>query len=58
MTVSTNNQPRLKQPQLLETRLKEIHSEPGVYFMRDETDGILYSSKSKTLRSQVQKYQT
>ena len=56
MTVSTDNQPLLKQPELLETRLKEIPPEPGVYFMRDETGGILYIGKSKKLRSRVRSY--
>ena len=56
MTVSTDNQPLLKQPELLENRLKEIPPEPGVYFMRDGTGGILYIGKSKKLRSRVRSY--
>jgi len=56
MTVSTDNQPLLKQPELLETRLQEIPPEPGVYFMRDGTGGILYIGKSKKLRSRVRSY--
>jgi len=40
----------------LETRLKEIPQEPGVYFMRDETDQILYIGKSKSLRNRVRSY--
>lgn len=56
MTVSIDNQPLLKQPERLEARLKEIPSEPGVYFMRDETGGILYIGKSKKLRSRVRSY--
>jgi len=58
MTVFTDNQPLLKQAELLETRLKEIPPEPGIYFMRDETGGILYIGKSKKLRSQIQKHRT
>ena len=56
MTVLTDNQPLFKQPQRLEDRLKEIPSEPGVYFMRDGTGGILYIGKSKKLRSRVRSY--
>ena len=37
----------------LERRLQEIPPEPGVYFMRDATDRILYIGKSKKLRSRV-----
>ncbi len=40
----------------LESRLKEIPQEPGVYFMKDETDQILYIGKSKSLRSRVRSY--
>ncbi len=40
----------------LERRLQEIPSEPGVYFMRDVTDRILYIGKSKKLRSRVRSY--
>ena len=43
-------------PDRLETRLKEIPPEPGVYLMRDGTDGILYIGKSKKLRSRVRSY--
>ncbi len=45
-----------KDPERLETRLKEIPQEPGVYFMRDETDQILYIGKSKSLRNRVRSY--
>lgn len=48
--------PLLKDPERLATRLKEIPAEPGVYFMRDDTDRILYIGKSKTLRSRVRSY--
>ncbi len=40
----------------IEQRLQEIPSEPGVYFMRDGTDRILYIGKSKKLRSRVRSY--
>jgi excinuclease ABC subunit C len=40
----------------LETRLKEVPPEPGVYYMRDSTDQILYIGKSKKLRSRVRSY--
>ncbi len=40
----------------LEHRLQEIPPEPGVYFMRDATDRILYIGKSKKLRTRVRSY--
>lgn len=46
----------LQDPEKLEDRLKEIPQEPGVYFMKDETDQILYIGKSKSLRSRVRSY--
>ncbi|MEL7331146.1 MAG: excinuclease ABC subunit UvrC [Cyanobacteria bacterium J06560_2] len=46
----------LQDPDRLETRLKEIPQEPGVYFMKDETDQILYIGKSKSLRNRVRSY--
>jgi excinuclease ABC subunit C len=46
----------LKDPERLEYRLKEIPPEPGVYFMRDGSDNILYIGKSKKLRSRVRSY--
>jgi excinuclease ABC subunit C len=48
--------PLVKEPERLEARLKEIPPEPGVYFMRDVTDQILYIGKSKKLRSRVRSY--
>jgi excinuclease ABC subunit C len=53
---ATQTQPLLKDPQRLEARLKEIPGEPGVYLMKDATDGILYIGKSKKLRSRVRSY--
>jgi excinuclease ABC subunit C len=46
----------LNHPDRLENRLKEIPPEPGVYFMRDSADRILYIGKSKKLRSRVRSY--
>lgn len=46
----------LKDPQRLEERLKEIPLEPGVYFMRDSQEQILYIGKSKKLRARVRSY--
>ncbi|MGB3572217.1 MAG: excinuclease ABC subunit UvrC, partial [Phormidesmis sp.] len=46
----------LQDPERLEHRLKEIPQEPGVYFMKDETDQILYIGKSKSLRNRVRSY--
>jgi excinuclease ABC subunit C len=40
----------------LEHRLREIPAEPGVYFMRDAADRILYIGKSKKLNSRVRSY--
>ena len=48
--------PLLQDPERLDARLKEIPQEPGVYFMRDETDEILYIGKSKSLRNRVRSY--
>lgn len=48
--------PLLKDPDRLEARLKEIPPEPGVYFMRDSRDQILYIGKSKKLRNRVRSY--
>jgi excinuclease ABC subunit C len=46
----------LSQPEKLAARLQEIPGEPGVYFMRDDRDHILYIGKSKKLRSRVRSY--
>lgn len=40
----------------LQTRLKEIPHEAGVYLMRDRQDQILYIGKSKSLRNRVRSY--
>ncbi|MEM8603811.1 MAG: excinuclease ABC subunit UvrC [Cyanobacteria bacterium P01_H01_bin.121] len=56
MTASTSLLPLLKDPDRLEQRLRELPAEPGVYFMKDETDHILYIGKSKKLRSRVRSY--
>jgi excinuclease ABC subunit C len=46
----------IKDPERLEARLQEIPQTPGVYFMRDASDNILYIGKSKKLRSRVRSY--
>ncbi|HEY9851853.1 MAG TPA: excinuclease ABC subunit UvrC [Leptolyngbyaceae cyanobacterium] len=56
MTTSAKALPLVKDPERLESRLKEIPAEPGVYFMKDEGDRILYIGKSKKLRSRVRSY--
>ncbi|MGK7950401.1 MAG: excinuclease ABC subunit UvrC [Xenococcaceae cyanobacterium] len=56
MTTSTEAKPLLKQPERLETRLKEIPAEAGVYLMRGSNGDILYIGKSKKLRSRVRSY--
>ena len=48
--------PLVQDTDRLERRLKEIPPEPGVYYMRDGTDQILYIGKSKKLRSRVRSY--
>ncbi len=53
---TTTTLPLLKDPQRLENRLKEIPAEPGVYFMRDSSDRIMYIGKSRKLRSRVRSY--
>ncbi|MGJ5629605.1 excinuclease ABC subunit UvrC [Nostoc sp. CALU 1950] len=56
MTISTQILPLLKEPERLENRLAEIPPEPGVYFMRDNSDRIIYIGKSRKLRSRVRSY--
>ncbi|RZM77952.1 excinuclease ABC subunit UvrC [Leptolyngbya iicbica] len=46
----------VKDPERLETILKELPLEPGVYFMKDARDQILYIGKSKKLRNRVRSY--
>jgi excinuclease ABC subunit C len=48
--------PLVQDSERLENRLKEIPAEPGVYYMRDASDQILYIGKSKKLRSRVRSY--
>jgi excinuclease ABC subunit C len=48
--------PLLKDSDRLESRLKEIPAESGVYFMREVNGNILYIGKSKKLRSRVRSY--
>ncbi|MBD2771235.1 excinuclease ABC subunit UvrC [Iningainema tapete] len=56
MTSSIAALPLVKEPERLENRLKEIPPEPGVYFMRDASDRIMYIGKSRSLRSRVRSY--
>jgi excinuclease ABC subunit C len=56
MTISIETKPLFRQPEQLETRLKEIPAEPGVYLMRSGNGDILYIGKSKKLRSRVRSY--
>lgn len=56
VTSSAKSLPLHKDPERLEARLREIPPEPGVYFMRDAADNILYIGKSKKLRSRVRSY--
>ena len=56
MTTSAKILPLIKDPDRLESRLKEIPAESGVYLMRDGGDRILYIGKSKKLRSRVRSY--
>ncbi len=54
--MSTLTLPLLRDPQVLESRLREMPSEPGVYLMRDGSDRIIYIGKSRKLRSRVRSY--
>ncbi|MBD2488221.1 excinuclease ABC subunit UvrC [Aulosira sp. FACHB-615] len=56
MTTSAQILPLVKDPERLENRLAEIPPEPGVYFMRDGSDRIIYIGKSRKLRSRVRSY--
>ncbi|MBD2243023.1 excinuclease ABC subunit UvrC [Nostoc sp. FACHB-888] len=56
MAISTQILPLVKEPERLENRLAEIPPEPGVYFMRDSSDRIIYIGKSRKLRSRVRSY--
>jgi excinuclease ABC subunit C len=56
VTINSKPIPLYKDPDRLEARLKEIPPTPGVYFMRDANDNILYIGKSKKLRSRVRSY--
>ncbi len=56
VTTSAQTMPLVKDPERLENRLREIPPEPGVYFMRDGSDRIMYIGKSRKLRSRVRSY--
>ncbi|MBO4750765.1 MAG: excinuclease ABC subunit UvrC [Lachnospiraceae bacterium] len=40
----------------IEEELKKLPNKPGVYIMRDKTDGILYVGKAKNLHNRVRSY--
>lgn len=48
--------PLIKDPERLDARLQELPLEPGVYFMKDAREQILYIGKSKRLRNRVRSY--
>ena len=56
--VKIDSQPQalIQDPDRLEARLREIPREPGVYFMKDASDQILYIGKSKYLKARVRSY--
>ena len=56
VTAATKTLPLVKDLERLELRLQEIPPEPGVYFMRDAADCIIYIGKSRKLRSRVRSY--
>ncbi len=56
MTEAVKGNTLLKDAARLRDRLQEIPMEPGVYFMRDGSDQILYIGKSKQLRARVRSY--
>jgi excinuclease ABC subunit C len=56
VTSSTKTLALIQDPDRLEARLKEIPQEPGVYYMRDSSEQILYIGKSKRLRSRLRSY--
>ena len=54
--MAKTSQTLIKDADRLTARLQEIPPQPGVYFMRDESDRILYIGKSKKLRARVRSY--
>jgi excinuclease ABC subunit C len=56
VTTEAKTLPLAKDPERLENRLAEIPPQPGVYFMRDSSDRIMYIGKSRKLRSRVRSY--
>jgi len=56
VTLTNKTVPLIQDPDRLEGRIKEIPQEPGVYYMRDSSDQILYIGKSKRLRSRIRSY--
>ena len=51
-----SSKPLIQDPERLESRLKEIPLEPGVYLMRDHSASFLYIGKSRKLRTRVRSY--
>ncbi|HIK34605.1 MULTISPECIES: excinuclease ABC subunit UvrC [unclassified Thermosynechococcus] len=49
-------QPLIQDRDRLEQVLRQLPLAPGVYFLKDKTDQILYIGKSKRLRSRVRSY--
>jgi excinuclease ABC subunit C len=56
VTTEAKTLPLVKDPERLSSRLAEIPPQPGVYFMRDSSDRIMYIGKSRKLRSRVRSY--
>ena len=56
MVALASTPPLVQQQEVLESRLKEIPQESGVYFMRDRQGEILYIGKAKKLRTRVRSY--
>ncbi|MCG8363997.1 MAG: excinuclease ABC subunit UvrC [Pseudanabaenales cyanobacterium] len=56
MPPASKTPPLNKDSERLAIRLEEIPKEPGVYFMRDANEQILYIGKSKSLRSRIRSY--
>ncbi|MFM1842491.1 MAG: excinuclease subunit, partial [Cyanobacteriota bacterium] len=56
MSTAISSDPLIQRPDVLESRLKEIPQDPGVYFMRDRRGDVLYIGKAKRLRTRVRSY--
>ncbi|NET82861.1 MAG: excinuclease ABC subunit UvrC [Moorea sp. SIO1F2] len=51
-----SSKPLIQDSEPLESRLKEIPLEPGIYLMRDHSASIIYIGKSRKLRTRVRSY--